>query len=121
MCNEKELEMYLKFRNHIDRLFFPKYSEECITIGAYEGEKEIGFMCAINGYIEGIWIEPEYRRKGKAKQMVFDYISRYDMPNRLHILNNNEPAIKFWNSIFELREIEITNIDTLYYIARLKE
>ena len=121
MCNKKELEMYLKFRNHIDSLFFPEFSEECEIIGAYEGEKEIGFMCVINGYIEGIWVEPEYRRRGKARQMVFEYILSYEMPQRLHILKNNEPAIKFWNSIFDLRKVEETNIDILYSIIGLKE
>ena len=75
----------------------------------------------INGYIEGIWVEPEHRRRGKAKQMVFDYISKYGIPSRLHILNNNIPAQKFWNSIFNLSKVEETNIDILYSIIGVKE
>lgn len=122
MCTDKELEMYLKFRNHIDTLFFPKWSEECNIVGAYdENNNEIGFMCVIDGYIDGIWVEPEYRRKGYARKMVMKYISTYGMPQRLHILKNNKTAIKFWNSIFHLQVVEETNIDKLYYIIGLKE
>ena len=121
MCNDREFEMYLKFRNYIDRLFFPVYSCDCIIIGAYEGVQEVGFICVIDGYIEGIWIEPEYRRQGRARQLVIDYISEYGMPDRLHILNNNIPAKRFWSSIFILEKVQETNIDALYCITGLKE
>lgn len=40
---------------------------------------------------------------------------------RLHIINNNNVAKDFLNSIFELKEIGSNPIDTLFQIVSIKE
>ena len=116
--------LYLNFREEIDRLFIPdflKYMVDVIPIG--EGA-EIGIMCIARCdtwlYIDCLYICPEYRRQGLGKRAVLDWYKKQNEEIRLHIINNNTVALKFWQSIFELQEIEIGEIDTLFRIKRAK-
>jgi predicted acetyltransferase len=117
--------MYHEFRNEIDSYCFPllqKWAKQtgCYRYIMYEGEV-VGFLMVIDKYIEGIYVEPEYRRKGLARQAILDYIKDGNNVEKLHIVRSNNTAYKFWNSIFELHEINSNICDVLYYIARVKE
>ena len=59
--------------------------------------------------------------KGIAKKTVLEHWKankNYDI--RLHIINNNKPALKFWDGIFELEKLGSNEIDTLYRISGVK-
>jgi hypothetical protein len=49
-----------------------------------------------------------------------EYIQEYGLPERLHIVNTNKVAKKFWHSIFKMRMLEKNEIDTLWEIEGLK-
>lgn len=117
--------MYCEFRQEIDRYCFPLLKNWAKRTGCYryimcEG-KPVGFFMVIDAYIEGIYVEPEYRRRGLAKKAVLDYINEGNYVERLHIVNSNKPAYKFWNSFLDLRHTQKNDCDTLYYVVGIKE
>jgi ribosomal protein S18 acetylase RimI-like enzyme len=83
--------------------------------------KPVGFLIVINGYVDGIYVMPEHRRKGIAKKAVMDYLKSGGVINRLHIIRTNTPALKFWESIFVLEPENDCPVDVLYHIVRRKE
>lgn len=115
MQNE-DLRMYLEFRHHIDALYFPNLASKCNIIRAYEKNKQVGILITEGGYIHAIWMDPEYRGQGKARKMVYEYIDKYGLPERLCIIDNNNVAKKFWNNIFKLTELDHSHNETLYRI-----
>ena len=119
------LELYHAFRYDIDELCGGKIIELARADGGFReirsGNELVGFLIAINGYIEGLYIKPEYRRQGFGRKAVLSFIRQGGRVEHLHIVNDNKIARKFWFSIFELRKIESTPIDTFYEIVRVKE
>lgn len=124
-CDERiGVELYLKFRQELDKLCVPVILDnlcfvECIVCDG----KTVGIVGGDRGYIDVVYVLPEYRRKGLAKRAVLEWYNRYKAPyenTRLHIINNNIPALQFWNSIFDLWEIGHNEIDTLYEILNVK-
>lgn len=121
--NELHREMYLEFRKELDKIVVPLlFNDEDFGIqNVLCDGKIVGIFCTVNHYIDCIYIQPKYRRRGLAKEVVLNFVKRYmDLGLRLHIINNNEPAKAFWNSLFELEKIEINPIDTLYEIVSIK-
>lgn len=116
-----ELELYLCFRKELDSICVSEILKQFeVTKIEYDG-KTVGILCAVPDYIDCIYILPEYRRKGLAKKSVLEFWNKhsgYDM--RLHIINKNEPALRFWNGIFELQLLAKDNIDGLYRIVKAK-
>ena len=119
----KITDLYLQFRKELDKLCVPvivdKVLKSIIPI-QYDG-KVVGMVGGFTDYIDCLYVLPEYRRKGLAKRAVLDFVKgnlHYGI--RLHIINNNEPAKAFWNSIFELKEIGSNEVDTLYEIVRVR-
>jgi ribosomal protein S18 acetylase RimI-like enzyme len=80
----------------------------------------VGYLMVIDGYIDGLFVSPGYRRQGLGKKAVMEYIQEYGLPERLHIVNTNKVAKKFWHSIFKMRMLEKNEIDTLWEIEGLK-
>lgn len=118
------VELYLKFRQELDKICVPVILDtlNCVEYIVCDG-KTVGMVGGISGYIDVVYVLPEYRRKGLAKRAVLSWYNRYKAPyenTRLHIINNNIPALKFWKSIFDLREVGHNEIDTLYEILSVK-
>ena len=116
-----ELQMYLDFRKVCDTLSFPMLREW----GEYrqikcDGEV-VGFLMVIEGYVEGIYVKPEYRRKGLARKAVLEFMDDGGYIDTLHIIKTNETAQKFWESIFHLVTISDCPVDTLYRVIRRRE
>jgi ribosomal protein S18 acetylase RimI-like enzyme len=115
--------LYTDFRKELDKMAIPLiYDEMRIIKPIIADGKTVGIICGAVDYIDCVYVMPEYRRKGLAKKAVKDYVKgilHYGI--RLHIIDNNETALKFWNSIFELKEIGSNGVDTLYEIARMKK
>lgn len=116
---DRNLQLYKQFREEIDTLCFPLMR---IMAGKnnyreiiYEG-KVVGFLMVIRGYVDGIYVEPEYRGKGLAKHAVLDYLNDGGYISTLHIVKTNTVAQKFWNSIFNLEEVDSSPVDTLYRV-----
>ncbi len=119
------IELYLKFRRELDTLCVPIILDtlDYVEYIVYDG-KTIGMVGGNLGYIDVVYVLPEYRRKGLAKKAVLEWYNRYKSPyenTRLHIINNNIPALKFWESLFQLWEIGHNEIDTLYEILNVKD
>lgn len=118
------IERYAQFRKELDRLCIPVIlSDDRMTVKDIEyNGVVVGIFCAFADYIDCVYVEPEYRRKGLAKQVVIDWVKRHiNYGVRLHIINSNEPAKAFWNSLFELKEVGSNPIDTLYEIVRIRD
>ena len=124
MTKRQQIKMYLKFRNELDKICVPVILSE-LHMQIYDikyNNKVVGMMCANPDYIDCVYIQPEYRRKGLAKKQVLNFVKehiRYGV--RLHIINNNEPAKAFWNNLFDLKVVGGNQLDTLYEIVRIKE
>jgi ribosomal protein S18 acetylase RimI-like enzyme len=120
MMKNTTVDMYLEFRRELDKMWVPVALEntDCIEQITYNG-KTVGIICGSPSYIDCVYVMPEYRKKGLAKQAVLEYYERYGKKRliRLHIINNNTAAQKFWNSIFELKPLEWSLTDTLYEIV----
>lgn len=123
--NNIELEMFLAFREHINRIChsnmvkMSKAGNEYRVI-THEG-KTVGFLMLINGYVEGIYVMPEYRRRGLARKAVIDYIGEGGVIELLHIANGNEVAQAFWESLFLLKRINENPVDALYEVVGIRE
>ena len=116
------IELYLKFREELDKMCVPKIVSELqhVEYIVVDG-KTVGMVGGDSGYIDVVYVLPEYRRRGLATQAVLEWYERYHTPHTsLHIINNNYPAKRFWNSLFELHEINDNGIDTLYRILSVK-
>ena len=115
--NEIMFELYLKFRQELDKICVPEILKINKPKLINENGKVAGLICAGPDYIDCIYILPEYRRKGIGKKTILKHWERYkNYDMRLHIINNNEPALKFWNDIFELKNLGSNETDTLYII-----
>lgn len=124
MANEKHIEMYLQFRQELDRYCIPVILDHLNlhTQDIYYDGKIAGMLCCSSFYIDCIYILPEYRRRGLAKKAVTAFVKE-NITNgiRLHIINNNETAKAFWHSLFRLAEVEKNVVDTLYEIVKIKD
>ena len=123
-CPEgRSLELYLKFREELGRMCVPVILEslECIEHIVYDG-RTVGMVGGNSGYIDVVYVLPEYRRQGLAERAVREWFRRYGKNEytRLHIINNNAPALRFWRKLFDLEMLESNEVDTLYKICRAK-
>lgn len=130
--NDESLrDMYLAFRKTMDDYCFPLIKEWAtkqegfITLYDENDDKAkrnpVGFLIVIDGYVYGIYVMPEHRRKGIAKKAVMDYLKRGGVINRLHIIQTNTPALKFWKSIFVLEPENDCPVDVLYNVVKLHD
>ena len=124
-------EMYFAFRNTMDCYCFPLIKEwatkqeGCITLYDENVDKSkrkpVGFLIVIDGYVDGIYVMPEHRRKGIAKKAVMDYLKSGGVITRLHIIRTNTPALNFWKSIFVLEPENDCPVDVLYNVVKLHD
>lgn len=130
--DEALLEMYLAFRKTIDDYCFPLIKEWATKqegfITLYDnndnervGRKPVGFLIVIDGYVDGLYVMPEHRRKSIAKKAVMDYLKSGGVITRLHIIRTNTPALNFWKSIFVLEPEKDCPVDVLYHVVRLSD
>ena len=84
--------------------------------------KVVGIIGGYSDYIDCLYIKPEYRRRGLAKEAVLKYINgKIDEGIRFYLLNDNEEGLAFWNSICELKTVRGNSVVTLYEIVKIKE
>lgn len=117
-----ELDAYLQFRKEIDTMFYPKFAmlNDVLTRKDEQGNVIAMLIVENKRYIDCLWVDEKYRRKGIGTELVREYELTYNMPKTLRILNNNNTAYRFWNSVFDLRSIDANPYDTLYYIDGFK-
>ena len=109
-----ELELYLLFRQELDKICVPEIMKLVQTIPIKHEEKLVGILCATPNYIDCVYVLPEYRRIGLAKKAVIDFYKESEGNEiRLYIINKNKPAFGFWNGLFKLEEIKRDKIDGL--------
>ena len=120
----EEQQMFLDFRKELDTMCFPvleKWAERSrkgTMKTMYCNDQKAGFLMVIDGYVEGIYVKPEYRRQGIAEQAVKDYVDNGGLIDRLHIIKGNDPAWKFWHKLFDLIIIDECDVDRLYSVER---
>ena len=129
--DEALLEMYLAFRNTVDNYCFPLIKEWATKqegfVTLYDDNDDmtkrnpVGFLIVIDGYVDGIYVIPEHRRKGIAKKAVMDYLKSGGVITRLHIIRINTPALNFWKSIFVLEPENDCPVDVLYNVVKLHD
>lgn len=119
-------EMYKMFRKEIDQYTIPLIVDDFLEfVELIKVDGEIVGMCGgADGYIDCLYVLPKHRRQGYAKKLALDWYGRYGRgknATRLHIVNNNIPALKFWNTVFELKEVDCSAVDTLYEIVKVRQ
>lgn len=123
MAESKHIELYKQFRKELDDICIPMILDDDgmeITEILYEG-KIVGMLCTYPNYIDCIYVLPEYRRKGLAKQSVLDWVEKNGHRGiRLGIINRNMVAKQFWDSLFILEEVSSNSVDTFYEVVGLK-
>lgn len=117
-----DLEMYIAFRNELDTIEFPQMvSNSQIAYMTIECDGfEVGFLLVNKGYVIGIYIKPEYRRRGLARKAIFEYLANNGTINRLEILDCNTVAHNFWESLFDLEPEQYSATSTVFR-ASLKD
>jgi predicted acetyltransferase len=120
-----EQEMYLAFRETVDRLCFPDLRKWSVDSDGYRlimyDGKPVGFLMVIDKYVNGIYVMPEHRRKGLARKAVMQFIADGGEIETLHIVRGNNTAQAFWKSLFKLKKIDSCPTDTLYRVVGLRE
>ncbi len=120
------VELYLKFRKELDKICVPEILKCVETEPIYCDQKKVGIFCHVEqpyfSYIDCLYIEPEYRNRGLATDKVIEWYRKQKKKEiRLHIINENKPALKFWTSLFNLELIEENGIDSLFRIIGEKK
>ncbi len=116
-----EQEMYLAFRETIDRCCFPYLSKWNVESDGYRlimcDGKLVGFLMVIDKYVNGIYVMPEYRRKGLARKAVMQFLADGGEIETLRIVRGNQTAQAFWRSLFKLKRIDSWPTDILYRVV----
>jgi len=82
----------------------------------------VGVIGGYSNYINCLFVKPEHRRKGLAREAVLKFVEgNLDKGIKIHILNNNAEGIAFFNSVFELNIVYKSEIDTLYEILGINK
>lgn len=119
--NELIINLYKLFRQELDDICIPEIVKMNSPQLIEEDGKLYGLLCASPDYIDCIYILPKYRRQGIARKAVLEHWNKNKpCEMRLHIIHKNKPALKFWNSVFELELIGENEIDGLYRIRGIK-
>ena len=96
-----------------------------ITVPDEDGDSVVGFMAVIRGCVEALYVMPEYRRKGLARQAVESYLdensNRVDLPvNSIHLMHTGSAAreaMQFWSKIFQTKRVQSTLVDAYYDVV----
>lgn len=114
-------DLYLDFRKEIDELSFPLLLQWSMNNNEFReikyNNEVVGFLMVIEGYVDGIYVKPNFRRKGLAKKAVLDYLKEGGTINTLHIVKTNKNAEEFWRSLFVLKKLDECPVDTLYQVV----
>ena len=63
--------MYTKFRAEIDAMYSPLVINECDeVVEIMHNTQQIGLLCVKDKYIQGLYILPEYRKKGHGRKAI---------------------------------------------------
>ena len=121
-----DVELYLKFREELDKICVPEILKCVEAEPIYCDEKKVGIFCHVEQpyflYIDCVYVLPEYRNRGLATEKVIEWYRKQKKKEiRLHIINENKPALKFWTSLFNLEAIEWNGVDSLFRIMGEKE
>lgn len=122
--NKKDfISLYTEFRKEMDVMAIPLICDDFEIIKPITADmKVVGVVAGWTDYIDCVYVLPEYRRKGLAKQAVLDFVeSKLNYGIKLHIIKTNETAKRFWHSVFELKEIGTNRVDTLYEIKGVRK
>jgi GNAT superfamily N-acetyltransferase len=125
--------------------FYKKFCKELVEMSAplvldtytelkpiFGGRKKVGMIGAeiLDRYykpivfIDCVYVEPEYRGNGYAKNAVLHFVEKYLKDGyrvELDILNNNRVAKAFWHNLFDMIELDTNHVDTQYEITKIKE
>lgn len=113
------LDLYLKFRRELDLIEFESLKQMVDVKRITYCRKQVGFLIVRDdGFIEGIYVKPNYRRRGLATKAVRDYLKsgKYKV-YRVGILDDNSAAHNFWNKLFFLNPIEDYGTYKVYSIV----
>ena len=121
-----KITLYREFRNELDKICVPEILKCETTKYIMCDGRKVGILCTRDDewgkYIDCVYIIPEYRRKGLAKSAVMEWYRKHRGKNvRLHIINQNKGAYKFWTSLFDLEELEWNFVDALYRIKGVRQ
>ena len=116
------IDLYKSFRSELDEMCVPLLINDLRIMHPIIADgKTVGMIGGFTDYIDCLYVIPEYRRRGLARKAVLEYVEgNLNYGIRLHIINNNKVAKKFWHSIFELQKIGSNPIDSMYEIVSIK-
>lgn len=116
------IDLYKSFRRELDEMCIPLIINDLPRIMPIEADGEIvGMVAGDDNYIDCVYVKPEHRKKGLARKAVLKFVRGRINEIKLRIINNNKVAHSFWNNIFELQELDVNSVDTLYVIVKIKQ
>lgn len=107
--------MYKAFRNELDKYAIPLILKNINYIDLKYENKIVGFMCLESNYLDAFYILPKYRHKGIGSKLAKEMYKKYRYKT-LCIINNNTPAIEFWQKNFIIEKLDSNFCDSLYAI-----
>ena len=119
----KYISLYKSFRAELDDMCVPIIVQKELKIirPIIADGKTVGMIGGFLDYIDCLYVLPEYRGRGLARKAALEYVKgNLGYGVRLRIINNNEVAKAFWNSVFVLKEIGGNSVDTVYEIEGVK-
>ena len=116
-----EQEMCPEFREAIVQSCFPDLRKGSVVPDGYRlimwDGTLVGFLMVIDKYVNGIYVMPEYRRKGLARKAVMQFIADGGEIETLRIVRGDRTAHAFWKSLFNLKKIDSCPTDILYRVV----
>lgn len=132
MKHQKYEKYYKKFRRELDEMCVPLVLDTYTELKPiFGGRKKVGMIGAeiLDRYhnpivfIDCVYVEPEYRRNGYAKNAVLHFVEKYLKDGyrvELDIINSNRIAKAFWHNLFDMIELDCNYVNTRYEITKVK-
>lgn len=120
---QSRIELYKAFRKELDPMWLPDFfSSKMQAIDLTYNGKAVGIFCVYRNLIDCLYVLPEYRRKGIAERAVRRWAEgeKKYYGKVVYIVHANKSAYKFWNKIFELKEIQRDKVEAVYRIEGYK-
>lgn len=117
--------LFLDCMREVEAYYVDDLLKQLDSYQIYTDGKLVGILLTQPHYIHSVYVLPEYRRQGLAKEAVITwYLNRgdqyVDIPVKLDVVDKNKAAVDFWHCIFDLHVEELDSVSHRYTVIGLK-